>query len=120
METKVTICRKYTIEAAHHLPNVGERHKCRALHGHRYTLEVEVGGGVDPEFGWVIDFAQVDEVVDPILRKLDHGVLNDVVQNPTAELFALWVLSQIGDRLNVESVTVYETERSSAKVKVSR
>ena len=40
------ITQAFTFEAAHHLPNVPEGHKCGRLHGHSYRVEVHVSGAV--------------------------------------------------------------------------
>ncbi|HLF24476.1 MAG TPA: 6-carboxytetrahydropterin synthase, partial [Burkholderiales bacterium] len=38
----VEIFKVFTVEAAHHLPNVPLEHKCRRLHGHSFRIEVRV------------------------------------------------------------------------------
>ena len=53
------IFKEFTIEAAHHLPNVPQGHKCGRLHGHSFRIEVHVRGPIDPRMGWVIDFADI-------------------------------------------------------------
>ena len=108
--------RDYRFEAAHHLPKVPPGHKCARLHGHSYFLIVEVEGDIDPDAGWVIDFATIDEVVAPLVRRLDHRVLNELVglENPTSEVLAAWLWSMLKRDLPLLSrVTVSET-RSSA------
>jgi 6-pyruvoyl-tetrahydropterin synthase len=39
------ICRTFTFEAAHHLPNY--KGKCSRPHGHGFKLEVEVSGRIN-------------------------------------------------------------------------
>ena len=43
----------FTLESAHHLPNVPEGHKCRRLHGHSFHVEAHVVGPLMPKEGWV-------------------------------------------------------------------
>jgi len=62
----------FRFEAAHWLPNVPEGHKCRRMHGHSFRGEVAVRGDVDPKTGWLIDFADLKRVIDPIVHELDH------------------------------------------------
>ena len=70
------ICRTFSFEAGHFLPNVPAGHKCGRMHGHSYELEVEISGRQDPTLGWLMDFSQIDVVVkDLVLRFLDHFVL---------------------------------------------
>ena len=42
------IFKEFTIEAAHHLPNVPVGHKCGRLHGHSFRIEMHVRGPIDP------------------------------------------------------------------------
>jgi len=46
-------------------------------HGHNYTVEVLVGGPVDPETGMVINLAELDEIVQrKVIERFDHMNLN--------------------------------------------
>ena len=87
------IYKEFTIEAAHLLPNVPDGHKCKRLHGHSFRIEVHVGGDVDPELGWVMDFAQLKNCFKPVFEQLDHHYLNEIegLENPTSENLARWV-----------------------------
>jgi 6-pyruvoyltetrahydropterin/6-carboxytetrahydropterin synthase len=105
----------YKFEAAHQLPKVPPEHKCARMHGHSYRVAVEIAGDVDPDAGWLMDFAEVDGVVRPIIGEIDHRVLNDVggLENPTCELLAVWLWERIRARLPLlASVTVAETRDS--------
>ena len=87
----ITITKAFEFQSAHHLPKVPEGHKCRNLHGHSYRVEISLSGEVN-ELGWVVDFADVESAVVPLLKQIDHRCLNDVVglENPTAENIVLW------------------------------
>lgn len=105
----------YKFEAAHQLPKVPSGHKCARMHGHSYQVQVNVAGEADPERGWLIDFADVDAVVGPILGELDHRVLNEIngLENPTCELVAKWIWDRVKPRLDIlEALTVAETRSS--------
>jgi 6-pyruvoyltetrahydropterin/6-carboxytetrahydropterin synthase len=108
------IGRSFRFEAAHHLPNVPDGHRCRRLHGHNYRVEIVVRGRLDRR-GFVKDFAEIDAQMAPLLDLVDHRLLNDVpgLENPTAETIAAWILVRIGD---CERVRVYETEDCWAEV----
>jgi 6-pyruvoyltetrahydropterin/6-carboxytetrahydropterin synthase len=112
---KARIGRIYTFDAAHWLPGVPEGHKCRNMHGHTYTVELTAFGEVSPQTGMVVDFAMLDESMRPILARLDHGVLNDVIENPTAENIARFILAEFPQKF-IERVRVRETPRSWAEV----
>jgi 6-pyruvoyltetrahydropterin/6-carboxytetrahydropterin synthase len=104
--------RSYRFEAAHHLPNAAEAHPCRRLHGHSYRIEVTVTGHADAQRGWVIDFADIDAVVEPVCAQLDHQLLNDIagLENPTSEVLARWLWERLAPSLpGLSSVRVAET-----------
>lgn len=109
-----TIGQTYHFESAHRLPLLPESHKCHYLHGHNYKMIITVDGKLD-ERGFVMDFAELDVLVLPLLKKVDHKCLNDVegLENPTAEIIAQWFL----DRVEVaKSVRIYETDSCFAEV----
>jgi 6-pyruvoyltetrahydropterin/6-carboxytetrahydropterin synthase len=99
-------------EAAHRLPHVPAGHKCGRLHGHSYRVTLHVAGEVDPEAGWVMDFAEVKAEWRMLEHQLDHRYLNEVpgLGNPTSELVAEWIWCRLRQRLpSLSHVTVRET-----------
>lgn len=98
----VRIYREFRFEAAHRLPLVPEGHKCRRLHGHSFRCEVHVSGTVG-ESGWVVDFADIKAIVDPVIQRLDHYYLNEVagLENPTSENLARWLWREIKPHLSI-------------------
>jgi len=112
MSDVVELVKDFRFEAAHYLPNVPEGHKCRRIHGHSFRGEVAVRGPLDPELGWVIDFADLKKVIEPLVNELDHYLLNDIpgLQNPTAELLAVWIWRRLEPHLPaLHRVTIEET-----------
>ena len=106
------IYKKFTFEAAHHLPNVPEGHKCARLHGHSYSVEVHVKGEPDKKLGWIMDFSDIAAVVEPIIGQLDHYYLNEIngLENPTSEHIARWIWSRINELLpTLSKVVISET-----------
>jgi 6-pyruvoyltetrahydropterin/6-carboxytetrahydropterin synthase len=106
------ITQAFRFEAAHRLPAVPPTHRCHALHGHSYRVELELAGKVDGTTGFVVDFFEVERVFQPLLGRLDHHYLNDVegLANPTAELIAVWIWEQVRSELPLlVRVRVYET-----------
>jgi 6-pyruvoyltetrahydropterin/6-carboxytetrahydropterin synthase len=107
--------RSYRFEAAHFLPRVPPGHKCARMHGHSYQIDVSIEGEFDPERGWVMDFADIDEQVAPLVRQLDHQVLNEIegLTNPTSELLARWCWQKLAARLpGLREVAISETPTS--------
>jgi 6-pyruvoyltetrahydropterin/6-carboxytetrahydropterin synthase len=102
----------FQIEAAHRLPNVPPGHKCSRLHGHSFRIEVHVDGALDPELGWVMDFADIKAAFQPLFERLDHHYLNEIegLDNPTSERLAVWVWDHLKPRLPALSrIVVHET-----------
>ena len=108
----IELVKDFRFEAAHYLPNVPEGHKCRRMHGHSFRGEIAVRGRVDPTTGWLVDFADLKRMVDPIVSRLDHYVLNEVegLENPTSERVAVWIWEQlIGQLPQLHRITIEET-----------
>lgn len=108
------VMRRYHFESAHWLPNVPEGHKCKRMHGHNYELEIFVRSNDLNAQGFVIDFWELDKIVQPFVDILDHKTINDTIDNPTAELIAQWFFGRIKIRLpkglDLYVVRVWETK----------
>ncbi len=106
--------RSYRFEAAHSLPHVPPGHKCARMHGHSYAIELAIEGEIDPQRGWLMDFAEIDEYAMPVIRRLDHQVLNEIdgLSNPTSELLAVWIWNQLSQLPGLVEVVVSETPSS--------
>ena len=107
--------RTYRFEAAHFLPKVPPGHKCARMHGHSYQVDVAIEGEIGGETGWLMDFSDIDEHVMPLIKKLDHQVLNEVedLANPTSELLAVWLWKRLVTTLpGLAEVVVSETPTS--------
>jgi 6-pyruvoyltetrahydropterin/6-carboxytetrahydropterin synthase len=106
------IVKEFTFEAAHRLPRVPVGHKCGRLHGHSFRCEIVVRGEVNPDTGWVMDFAKLKEAFAPLYKQLDHNYLNEIdgLENPTSENLARWIWQRLTDRLpGLQRVTIRET-----------
>jgi len=106
------IFKDFTFEAAHRLPNLPPSHKCARLHGHSFRVRIRVQGEVDPQLGWVMDFAGIKDVFKPIWLQLDHYYLNEIpgLENPTSEHIAVWIWNRLKPELpGLASIEVRET-----------
>ncbi len=102
----------FQFEAAHLLPRLPENHKCRRLHGHSFQVEIVVQGNLDPELGWVMDYADMTKAFRPLWEQLDHYYLNEVpgLENPTSENVAVWIWQRLKPTLPLlTEVVVAET-----------
>ncbi len=95
------IFRKFSFDSAHFLPNVPEGHKCRNIHGHTYKMIVFIEDDLDPKLNWVMDFAAINQAIDPIIKSIDHKLMNDIpgLENPTCEQIAIWLWNQIKEKI---------------------
>ena len=90
-------------------------------HGHTYELEVTVEGEIDPETGYVMDFANLKRTVEErVLVRLDRRHLNFDVdflagRNPTAENIVIGIWGQLEGRVapaRLVRVALNETEKN--------
>ena len=110
---------EFGFSAAHHLPEANGR--CRNIHGHDYRMFVVLEGPVRESDGMVIDFHEVDDIVEAaVLGDLEGADLNQLFDCPTAERIAEWVLARLEPVLSgVKSITLYETPRYSVTLRKS-
>jgi len=108
------IVKTFRFEAAHTLSSAPQGHKCRQLHGHSYRVDIHVTGPLD-EHGWVIDFGDVKRLVEPVIARLDHRLLDEIpgLKNSTSEMLCKYLWDQIRPGLPLLSaVTVWESDTS--------
>jgi 6-pyruvoyltetrahydropterin/6-carboxytetrahydropterin synthase len=105
--------RRFRFEAAHRLPH--HPGKCRELHGHSFELAVTLELPVDAQSGMALDFQAIKEAVHQrVLARVDHRNLNDIMDNPTAELLAVWIWQQLVEALpGLSEIELFETRDCS-------
>lgn len=129
MAELVTICKQFTLEAAHQLPN--HDGKCARLHGHTYMIELFVEGSVrpvdlehpHPKEGMVVDFGVVSKAFkEYVFDVMDHNNLNEVLPIPvtTAENISKWIYDTLDFELSsmtyrLKKVRVWETRTGYAE-----
>lgn len=50
----------------------------RRIHGHTYTVRLNLSAPLDQVMGWTVDFGDVKELFNPIFKTLDHHPLHDL------------------------------------------
>lgn len=116
-----TVFKEYSFSAAHAIR--GHTRGCQNLHGHNYRVRVLVASETLDALGMVIDFADLKAIVEQVVGKFDHAVINefapfDAERNPTAEELARYVHEEVSRRLpegrSVRRVEIWETDASCA------
>ncbi len=103
------VTKEFTFDSAHFLPSY--KGKCESMHGHTYRLQVTVEGQLDSE-GMVMDFLALKQMVKKyVIEKLDHKLINDVIDVPSAENMSIWTWNQLKDAPELpEGVKLYEVK----------
>ena len=97
--SRVKVFKRFTIDAAHRLPDRPE------LHGHTYKVEVGFEGPVVD--GYVIREADLTALAEQVRNKLDHKYLNDVIPHPTSENIAKFIWDEFAATRKIAKVVVY-------------
>ncbi len=105
--------------AAHWLRNYSG--VCNRLHGHNWKVEIEVVAYDLDEVGMGLDFKDIKDATKALIGELDHRNLNDLSPfdkiNPTAENISAYLYQELSAKINTErvkvnTVTLWETERA--------
>jgi 6-pyruvoyltetrahydropterin/6-carboxytetrahydropterin synthase len=130
------IAKEFRWEMGHRLPkHFGQ---CKNIHGHSYKMLVEIEGELNKD-EMVIDYYNVEKIINPIIGKLDHAFMvnkNDKVVleflekmnskkvivdfQSTAENICLYLLNEIKkvslpQNVSEIKVRVYETSHDYAE-----
>ena len=91
--------------AGHYLRNY--RGKCENPHGHNYKVRITLQGPELDQAGLLLDFKELKLVMKPVIERLDHRMINDVVPfttlNPSAENLAKFFFDETN--VNLKSST---------------
>ncbi len=103
-----------SFSSAHRLPHYDG--PCHNLHGHTWKAVFIIEGPVKQD-GMVCDFKVVKKLLDDNLP--DHQLLNDWVENPTAENLAQFLFAKIGaelaqEGLKLKTLEIWESENAAA------
>ena len=106
----------------------GYKGKCENLHGHNYKIEIYARGSELDNIGLLVDFGELKEAADEVVRYLDHRNINelppfDAELNPSAENLARYILERVAaacgdERVQVYKVRCYETPTSVATYQI--
>ena len=112
--------------AGHYLR--GYKGKCENQHGHNYRVRVTMEGRELDSTGLLYDFVHLKQVIQTVIRTLDHKNLNDFAPfdklNPSAENIAKYIYDETAKQMRkspngavISEITVWETNTSAATFK---
>ena len=138
---KTRIAKEFKWEMSHRL--TFHQGPCKNIHGHTYKMRVELEGNLD-EHGMLLDYYDVESLVQPLLSKLDHGFICDaqdflmidflktndfkytvMLKYTTAENLAKYfmeeLLPKVKEYMNVTcfKIRVHETDDVFAEVEIA-
>ena len=107
------VSKEFKFEASHILP----RHpgKCSQLHGHSWRLVVEAWGKVQQETQFVLDYAELKKIVQPLVDLFDHKHLNCFIRYPSSENVATFVAYQLLGEMEKHNVWRYQVRVSETE-----
>ena len=116
----LTIHTRKNFDAAHYIPKTET--KCQYTHGHTFTVDITIFGLDVPEKRMMVDFIDLKKEI----VKLDHTLLNDTFQDPTAENLARFFANKAWDLSKSQyphiisvTATVYETPDCDATITIT-
>ena len=133
------IAKEFRWEMGHRLPE--HFGLCKNIHGHSYKMIVEFEGELDKN-QMVIDYYDVEKIINPVIEKLDHAFMVNVNDkmvleflekmkskkvvvdfNSTAENICSYLLSEIRktdlpSNISSVKVRVYETQFDYAEEQI--
>ena len=113
------IARTFHFQAEHWLTELPDDHPLTNKHRHNYSVVVRLQGPLD-EHGWVYDYQRFEEFDIYLMSKFGDRIVNDQLDNPTAERVARFLFQKVGiltplpKGVSIHSVTVREDADTEA------
>ena len=99
----------FQFEAAHYFGHADANDLFKKIHGHSFAGTVCIGGTAQEDKGWIRDLWKIEQIINDVVKPLDHSVLNDVpgLEQPALEQIALWIFEKLDPKLpGLKSVEV--------------
>ncbi len=74
----IELSQSFGFEAAHTLERDVGTEASRRIHGHSYRAELVLRGEPDGSSGMLIDLGRVADIIETLLTRLDHRLLDEV------------------------------------------
>ena len=109
------ISKRFDFSASHQLEGLPEGHPCGRLHGHNYSVELFLEASGLDKTGFVRDYGELSKFKTWLDGTFDHRHLNDIMDQPTAELLAHSIYEVTATWYpELSAVKVSETPKTSA------
>ena len=83
------------------MPKFSKKHKYNKIHGHSYELIIHLNKNLIADEDWIMDFEEIEKFVLPLIKKIDHNLLNEIegLENPTSENLAKWFWNNLKQKI---------------------
>jgi 6-pyruvoyltetrahydropterin/6-carboxytetrahydropterin synthase len=111
------IRKEFAFSASHCLDHLPPEHPCSRVHGHNYTVTVELRSKELNVNAFVLDYRALDPIKKYIDEVLDHRHLNDVFDfSPTAEKMAEYFFNLFKVFIpELYAIEISETPKTNAR-----
>ena len=91
----------FQFEAAHYFGHADANDLFKKIHGHSFAGTVRIEGDAQEDKGWIRDLWKIDQIIQDIIKPLDHSVLNEVdgLDQPALEQIAKWIFVRLESKL---------------------
>ena len=91
----------FQFEAAHYFGHADANDLFKKIHGHSFAGTVRIEGNAQEDKGWIRDLWKIDQIIQDIIKPLDHSVLNEVdsLDQPALEQIAKWIFERLESKL---------------------
>jgi len=91
----------FQFEAAHYFGHADANDLFKKIHGHSFAGTVRIEGNAQEDKGWIRDLWKIDQIIQDIIKPLDHSVLNEIegLDLPALEQIAKWIFVRLEPKL---------------------
>ena len=91
----------FQFEAAHYFGHDDANDLFKKIHGHSFKGTVTLTGSAQSDKGWVRDLWKIEQIINDVIKPLDHSLLNEVdgLEQPALEQIAKWIFDRLEPRL---------------------
>jgi len=84
----------------------------RRLHGHSYLVRLHLSAPLDQIMGWVLDYGDIKTRFQPVYRRLDHRLLNELphLEDTDPASLVRWLRAEVATKLpQIDRIDLEET-----------